>query len=75
MRFSPRERGPGRFVGRCWPAHLRGWTLILWSLVKPRFLLAVLDLLHAPSQRFAEDRPTPIDLPQAGVAAALGDGD
>jgi hypothetical protein len=30
--------------------------------------------LHAASQRFAEDRPTPIDLAQAGVAAALGDG-
>ena len=60
-------------------------ALILRSLVKPRFFLwlalsrslklGVLDLLHAPSQRFAEDRPTPIDLAQGGIAAALGDGD
>src|SRR6476619_1269722 len=59
-------------------------ALILRSLVQPissfgwrrldRFKLAVLDLLYAASQRFAEDRPTPIDLVQAGVAAALGDG-
>ena len=30
--------------------------------------------MHAPAQCFTEDRPTPIDLAQAGVAAALGDG-
>jgi hypothetical protein len=38
------------------------------------FKFRVLDLLHAPSQCFAEDGPTPIDLAQAGIAAALGDG-
>ena len=38
------------------------------------FIFAILDLLHAPSQRFAEERPTALDLVQAGVAAALGDG-
>jgi hypothetical protein len=38
------------------------------------FELAVFDFLHAPSQRFAEDRSTPIYLAQAGIAAALGDG-
>src|SRR6187431_2359172 len=53
-------------------------ALILRSLVKPRFSfvwrrldcfeLAVLDLLYAASQRFAEDRPTPIDLVQADIA-------
>jgi hypothetical protein len=30
--------------------------------------------LHALSQSFTEHRPTPIDLAQAGVAAAFGDG-
>jgi len=59
-------------------------ALILRSLVKLRFLFgwrhfdhfkfALLGLLHAPAQCFTEDRPTPIDLAQAGVAAALGDG-
>jgi hypothetical protein len=34
----------------------------------------VLDLLHAASQRFAEDRAMPVDLAQGRVAAALGDG-
>ena len=34
----------------------------------------VLDLLHAPAQCFTERGPTPIDLAQAGIAAALGDG-
>jgi hypothetical protein len=32
------------------------------------------SILHAPSQCFAQDHPTPIDLVQAGVTAALGDG-
>ena len=36
--------------------------------------LAVLDFLHAPSQRLAEDRPPPINLVQTAVAAAIGDG-
>jgi hypothetical protein len=31
-------------------------------------------LKRPPSQCFAEDGPTPIDLAQAGLAAALGDG-
>jgi hypothetical protein len=38
------------------------------------FKLGILDLLHGPSQCLAEDGATPIDLAQAGVAAALGDG-
>ena len=33
----------------------------------------VLGLLHAPAQCFTEDRPTPIDLVQTGITAALGD--
>ena len=59
-------------------------TLILSSLVKPQLSfrgrrlndleLVVFDLLHAPSQRFGKNRPTAIDLAQAGIAAALGDG-
>jgi len=57
-------------------------ALILRSLVKQRLSFGwrrldhfgVLYLLHAPAQCFTEDRPTPIDLVQAGIAAALGDG-
>ena len=32
------------------------------------------DLLNAASQRFGKNRATAIDLAQAGIAAALGDG-
>jgi hypothetical protein len=39
------------------------------------FKLAVLNLLHVSAQYLAEQRPPPIDLVQAGVAAALSDGD
>jgi hypothetical protein len=59
-------------------------ALILWSLVNHVFSLgccslddfkfAVLDFFHAPSQRLAEDRSASLDLVQAGVTAALGDG-
>jgi hypothetical protein len=38
------------------------------------FELSVLDLLHVLSQCCAEDCPTPLDLAQAGVAAAFGYG-
>jgi hypothetical protein len=38
-----------------------------------QFTLPLLELLHGSSQYLAEDDPTPIDLAQAGVAAALGD--
>src|SRR5262249_24785243 len=73
----------------CWvfgPVLARAFArlvLILRSLVKGSFPLSwhhldhfelpALDLSHAPAQRFTEDRPTPIDLAQAGVASALGD--
>jgi hypothetical protein len=36
--------------------------------------LDLLNLFNTASQRFTEERPTPIDLAQASVAAALGDG-
>jgi hypothetical protein len=59
-------------------------VLLLWSLVKLRFSsgwrrldyffkLGVFDFLHAPSQACTQDRPTPFDLGQAGIAALLGD--
>jgi len=35
------------------------------------FEFTVFDVLHALAQPFTEGRPTPIDLAQAGIAAAL----
>src|SRR3984893_7253227 len=82
--FEPHERGPARSSGRYWRARFRGWPLSCGRLSRrifsfgwrrlDSFKLAVLDLLHAPSQAFAQGRPMPIDLPQTGVAAVLGDG-
>ena len=49
------------------------WSRRVFSFVWRRldlFKLAVLDLLHTPSQSFAKVCPAPIDLAQAGVAAA-----
>src|SRR6516225_222402 len=70
----------------CGPVLARAFArfaLIFRSLVKLRFLLwlggldyfklGVLDFLHAPSQRCAEDRPMAFDLGQARIAAVLGD--
>jgi hypothetical protein len=60
-------------------AHSRGWirfsdrssrhTFFFCLRCFDHFKLGVFNLLHALPQRLAEDRPTPIDLAQAGVPA------
>lgn len=46
----------------------------VFPLVLDHLKLDLLNLFNTASQRFTEERPTPIDLAQASVAAALGDG-
>src|SRR5262245_16255135 len=44
---------------------------VSWRLLD-HLKLDLLNFFNTASQRFTEERPTPIDFPQAGVAAVLG---